>query len=93
MQTDLSKLSLFASAYRDLFKDKRLFNGFVGTLQGILGSQSLCVNKIANASSLLPGQHAERRIRRLVHGDNARAAFLAKTITKRLTEEGAKKLA
>ncbi len=39
MQKNLSKLSEFALAYRDLFRDKRLFAGFVGTLQGILGSQ------------------------------------------------------
>jgi len=65
----------------------------VGTLQGILGSHSLCVSKLANASSLLPGQHAERRVRRLVHGENSRAALSAEVITQRLTEEGAKKLA
>ena len=93
MQTDLSKLSVFASAYRDLFGDKRLFTSFVGTLQGILGSQSLCVSKIADSSSLLSGQHAERRIRRLVHSENVRAALDAEVITGRLTEEGAKKLA
>ena len=93
MPENLSKLTQFASAYRDLFRDKRLFDGFVGTLQGILGSQSLCVSKIANAGSLLPGRHAERRIRRLAHGENPWAALNAQTITKRLTEEGAKKVA
>ena len=91
MPENLSKLTQFASAYRDLFRDKRLFDGFAGTLQGILGSQSLCVSKIANAGSLLPGRHAERRIRRLAHGENPRAALNAQTITKRLTEEGRRK--
>lgn len=51
------------------------------------------MSKIANASSLLPRQHAERRIRRLVHGENARAALSAEVISERLTTEGANKLA
>jgi hypothetical protein len=93
MQTSTSKLTTYASSYRDLFKDQRLFDGFVGTLQGILGSQSLHVSKIASSSSLLSGQHAERRVRRLVHGDNQRAPLAAETLTERLTEEGAKKVA
>ena len=92
MQTSTSKLTTYASSYRDLFGDRRLFDGFVGTLQGILGSQSLHMSKIANASSLLPGAHAERRVRRLVHGDNQRAPLAAEALTERLTEEGAKKL-
>jgi hypothetical protein len=77
----------------------------VGTLQGILGSQSLHVSKIANAvldkaappgpvrSSLLTGPHAERRVRRLVHGGNQRAPLAAEALMERLTEEGAKRLA
>ena len=93
MQTSTSKLTTYASSYRDLFGDQRLFDGFVGTLQGILGSQSLHLSKIANASSLLPGKHAERRVRRLVHGDNQRAPLSAEALMERLTHEGAKKLA
>lgn len=93
MQTSTSKLATYASSYRDLFGDQRLFDGFVGTLQGILGSQSLHMSKIANASSLLAGRHAERRVRRLVHGDNRRAPLSAEALMERLTHEGAKKLA
>ncbi|CAA9247016.1 MAG: hypothetical protein AVDCRST_MAG93-1573 [uncultured Chloroflexia bacterium] len=93
MQTSPSKLTTYASNYRDLFGDQRLFDGFVGTLQGILGSQSLHLSKIANASSLLTGQHAERRVRRLVHGDNQRAPLSAEALTERLTKEGVSKLA
>jgi hypothetical protein len=93
MQTSTSKLTTYASSYRDLFGDQRLFDGFVGTLQGILGSQSLHMSKIANSSSLLAGQHAERRVRRLVHGDNQRAPLSAEALMERLTEESAKRLA
>lgn len=93
MQTSTSKLATYASNYRDLFGDQRLFDGFVGTLQGILGSQSLHMSKIANASSVLSGPHAERRVRRLVHGDNQRAPLSAEVLMERLTEESAKKLA
>lgn len=93
MQTSTSKLTTYASSYRDLFGDQRLFDGFVGTLQGILGSQSLHISKIANASSLLTGRHAERRVRRLVHGANQRAPLAAEALMERLTKEGAKKLA
>lgn len=93
MQTSTSKLTTYASSYRDLFGDQRLFDGFLGTLQGILGSQSLQVSKIANSSSLLAGPHAERRVRRLVHGANQRAPLAAEALTERLTKEGAKKLA
>lgn len=93
MQTSTSKLTTYARSYRDLFGDQRLFDGFVGTLQGILGSQSLHMSKIANSSSLLAGPHAERRIRRLVHGDNQRAPLSAEALTDRLTQEGAKRLA
>jgi len=32
MQTSTSKLATYASSYRDLFGDQRLFDGFVGTL-------------------------------------------------------------
>jgi hypothetical protein len=93
MQTSSSKLTTYASSYRDLFGNQRLFDGFVGILQGILGSQSLHMSKIANSSSLLAGPHAERRVRRLVHGDNRRAPLAAEALTDRLTGEGAKKLA
>ena len=93
MQTSTSKLTTYASSHRDLFGDQRLFDGFVGTLQGILGSQSLHLSKVANASSLLAGRHAERRVRRLVHGANQRAPLSAEALMERLTKEGAKRLA
>lgn len=93
MQTSPSKLTTYDNNYRDLFGDQRLFDGFLGTLQGILGSQSLHISKIASSSSLLPGPHAERRVRRLVHGDNQRAPLSAEALMDRLTEESAKKLA
>lgn len=94
MQTIPSKLEEYASGYRDLFKDKRLFMGFVGTLQGIIGSQSLRISKIANSSSVLgTSRHAERRIRRLVHGENQRANWQIEKLRTRFIEEGAKRLA
>jgi hypothetical protein len=65
----------------------------VGTLQGIIGSQSLRISKITNSSSVLgTSHHAERRIRRLVQGKNQRANWQAETLTERLTNEGVKRL-
>ena len=93
MQTNRSKLEAYAAGYRGLFKDKRLFTGFVGTLQGIIGSQSLRVSRIANSSSLLgTSQHGERRVRRLVHNQNGRADSDAQSLSERLTNEGANRL-
>jgi hypothetical protein len=57
MQSIPSKLEEYASGYQDLLKDKRLFTGFVGILQGIIGSQSLRVSKIANSCSVLATTH------------------------------------
>lgn len=48
MQISPSELTTYASNYRNLFGDQRLFDGFLGTLQGILGSRSLHLSKIAN---------------------------------------------
>ena len=94
MQENLSKLEAYAHGYKGLFEDKRLFQGFLGTLQGIVGSKSLKVNQIASHSSILgTSQHAERRVRRLVHNKNSRAKLGAKELTKTLTMEGAKRLA
>ena len=93
MQTKLSKLETFAAGYKDLFKDRRLFDGFVGTLQGIIGSGDLRVSRIAKSSSSLgTSLHAERRVRRLVHNQNDRADLSADRLTTQLTKEGAKRL-
>ena len=71
-----------------------MFDGFVGSLQGIIASHSLKVSQIANASHVLgTSQHAERRVHRLVHAENRRAAVNAGDLTKRLTQEAAKRLA
>lgn len=94
MQRNLSRLEEFANGYKDLFKDKRLFTGFLGSLQGIIASKSLSVSQIASHSSLLGSSiHAERRIRRLVHNNNTRAELSADSLCEQLTAEGAKRLA
>lgn len=94
MKEKLSKLESYALGYKGLFEDKRLFDGFLGTLQGIIGSKSLKVNQIASHSSILgTSQHAERRVRRLVHNKNSRAKMAAEDLTKTLTTEGSKRLA
>ncbi len=83
-----------AQGYRDLFQDARLFAGFEAALSGILASGSTRVRKIVRAApqtSHVP--HAERRLRRLVAGDNQRANVQADVLGARLTEQGAQRLA
>jgi hypothetical protein len=93
-QTNLPKLQAFTEPYRPLFKDQRLYEGFQATLWGILASGSCCVNRIASASPLTgTTAHAERRIRRLIHGQNRRALLTPEVLSQQLSEQGAKRLA
>ena len=80
-----SELSRFSQGYQSLFKDRRLYEGFQGCLWGIISSGSCKVSKTA-ASNPVTGDviYGERRLRRLLHGDNERAQVDADSIRKDL---------
>lgn len=87
-------LDTFCQGYRDLFRDARLFDGFTATLTGILASGSTRLSQIARAApQTAPTPHAERRLRRLVHGQNSRSSLTADVLGERLTQRGASQLA
>ncbi len=79
--------------FQPLFRDRRLFQGFSTTLQGILASGGLRLSHIARCA---PGttctEHAERRLRRLVHHQNARADLRPARLTQMLTDLGARRM-
>ncbi|MFC4425279.1 transposase [Deinococcus navajonensis] len=81
-------------AFEPLFRDRRLFEGFSTTVQGILASGGLRLSQIARCA---PGStctaHAERRLRRLVHNQNARADLRPARLTQVLTDLGARRMA
>lgn len=80
--------------YRDLFGDARLFKGFQAAVTGILGSGSTQLRQIARAAPATAAvPHAERRLRRLVHGKNKRSRLTPETLGQKITELGAARLA
>jgi hypothetical protein len=58
-ETTLGSLAEFSHTFRDLFEDKRLYQGFVGSLQGILAAGTLIISRIARFSPLASG-HSPR---------------------------------
>lgn len=58
-EATLGSLASFSQHFRDLFRDKRLYEGFVGTLQGILAAGTLIISRVARFSPLARG-HATR---------------------------------
>lgn len=80
--------------FRPLFGDRRLFEGFSTTLHGVLASGGLRLSQIARcAPRTTRAEHAERRLRRLIHNQNARADLRPERLTEALTELGARRLA
>ena len=91
---DASLLSSYTEGYRDLFHDSRIYAGFQTTLTGILASGSTRIRQIARAAPQTGcTPHAERRLRRLVGGQNKRATVKADALQKRLRTLGAQRLA
>ena len=94
-ETNFSAASLrdFTSPYKTLLKDRRLQEGFDACVWGIISSGSCKVSQMA-ASNPLTGtvKHSERRLRRLVHGENQRAEVSAEALGEVFTREGAKRL-
>lgn len=87
---EVAGLSAFVQPYRDLFRDRRLFQGFQGAVAGILSSGSTRVRQIARVTpDLGVTPHAERRLRRLVHGQNQRSDLSADTLSPYLQAQGA----
>jgi hypothetical protein len=58
-EATLGSLAGFSEHFRELFGDKRLYEGFVGTLQGILAAGTVIISRIARFSPLARG-HATR---------------------------------
>ncbi len=58
-ETTLGSLAEFSHNFRDLFNDKRLYQGFLGTLQGILAAGTLVISRIARFSPLA-SRHSTR---------------------------------
>ena len=88
-----SSLAAFTAPYKSLLHDRRLFEGFDACVWGIIGSGSCKVSQIAANNPLTAGtEHGERRLRRLVHGDNKQADVSAEALGKVFSEEGAKRL-
>lgn len=80
--------------FRPLFGDRRLFDGFSTTLHGILASGGLRLSQIARcAPRTTCAEHAERRLRRLIHNQNARADLRPERLTEALTDLGARRMA
>lgn len=80
--------------FRPLFGDRRLFVGFSTTLHGLLASGGLRLSQIARcAPRTTCTEHAERRLRRLIHNQNARADLRPIRLTETLTEVGARRMA
>lgn len=80
--------------FRPLFGDRRLFEGFSTTLQGLLASGGLRLSQIARcAPRTTCAEHAERRLRRLIHNQNARADLRPARLTETLTDVGARRMA
>ncbi len=80
--------------FQPLFGDRRLFAGFSSTLHGILGSGGLRLSQIARcAPRTTCTEHAERRLRRLVHNQNARADLRPERLGQALTDLGARRMA
>ena len=93
--TGFSAASLqdFTRPYKTLLKDRRLHEGFDACVWGIIGSGSCKVSQMAASNPLTaPVKHSERRLRRLVHGENKRAEVSAEALCSVLTSEGAKRL-
>ncbi|PYE53201.1 hypothetical protein, partial [Deinococcus yavapaiensis] len=89
----IGALSRHLSAYRPLFRDRRLFDGFSALTHGILASGGLRLSQIARAAPRTTcTEHAERRLRRFVHNQNTRADLQPARLTRALTELGAKRL-
>ena len=80
--------------FQPLFGDRRLFAGFSSTLHGILGSGGLRLSQIARcAPTTTSTEHAERRLRRLIHNQNTRADLRPERLTQALTDLGARQMA
>lgn len=93
--TNISAASLrdFTRPYKTLLKDRRLEKGFDACVWGIISSGSCKVSQMAASNPLTAGvKHSERRLRRLVHGENKRAEVSAEALTGILSTEGAKRL-
>ena len=89
-----SDLETFVTPYKRLFRDKRLFEGFQACIWGIIGSGSCQVSRVASHNPITGNvPHSERRLRRLLHGNNQRAKVDADALSSVLSEEGAKLLA
>lgn len=89
----VASLQDFTSPYKTLLKDRRRHQGFDACVWGIIGSGSCKVAQIAVSNPLTADvKYSERRLRRLVHGDNQRAQVSAETLGSIFTLEGAKRL-
>lgn len=91
---EVGGLGEFVQPYRNLFRDRRLFQGFQAALAGILCSGSTRLRQMARVSpsmGLIP--HAERRLRRLIHHQNQRADLNAERLAARLQTQGAQRVA
>ena len=91
---EASDLATFVTPYKRLFRDERLFEGFRACVRGVIGSGSCRVSQVASHNPITGNvSHGERRLRRLLHGENQRAEVDADDLGKVLSEAGAKRLA
>lgn len=88
-----SDLASFTAPYKRLLHDRRLFESFDACVWGIIGSGSCKVSQMAASNPLTARvEHGERRLRRLVHGENKRADVSAEALGMVFSEQGAKRL-
>lgn len=92
-EVTLGSLAELSQAFRELFNDRRLYQGFVGTLQGILAAGSLqsCIARFSPSLAATP--HAEKRVRNLVHGEGKRNELRAEALARKLAETAQAQLA
>jgi hypothetical protein len=57
----LENIESQSQAYRDMFKDKRLFKTFQGIVEGILVSGSSRISHIARSSPFADKAHSKKR--------------------------------
>jgi len=96
MNTDVPRgaFSRHLRQFQLLFSDRRLFAGSSSTLHSILGSRGLRLSQIARcAPTTTRSEHAERRLRRLIHNQNARADLRPERLSQALTDLGARRMA
>jgi hypothetical protein len=85
----------YLAGFLPLIGDKRTEETFRGTVQGIIGSESLLCARIAACSATLvtKGKHADQRIRRMARGKTTnRSDLSAQKIVERLQTRGVEQL-